>query len=164
MQAVKLQFATKDFLRSVQQQGELIEYGAAYTMDMKMVGQQQSGKVDNVDIPDLDKPYIGIHNHPNGGPFSEGDVTNFINRPNLQVLVAVGNDGTVYALHKTEGYDYSGFLEAFTRELPTLTEIVEKYRQGLYSKEEGVAKYAVEMERFLREEAKQYGVEFIPRA
>lgn len=65
---------------------------------------------ESVSIPDRDYPYIGIHNHPTNTTFSHTDLQRFAERDNMQGLTAVGNNGSIYLIHKTKAYDKAQFL------------------------------------------------------
>lgn len=64
------------------------------------------GKVGDksVKVPDYNVPYVLTHTHPDGQTFSLSDIEAFIRRDNLKLMLAVGNDGSVYALEKTGSY------------------------------------------------------------
>ncbi|MDD4851236.1 MAG: hypothetical protein PHO10_11155 [Gemmiger sp.] len=74
-----------------------------------------SARPSQVRLPDLDVPYIGAHNHASELTFSPGDIRQFIKRPNLKVLTAVGNDGTVYTMEKTPDFDATTLRNAQRR-------------------------------------------------
>ena len=87
-----------------------------YNAEMKFVGSKVGKPGDReIYIPDLDYPYIAVHNHPDGMTFSESDVFNFIRYPNLQVQTAVGNSGHVYLLEKSIDFAIADFLKAFQK-------------------------------------------------
>jgi len=62
----------------------------------------------------FEKDCIVIHNHPDGLIFSEGDISSFINHPEIKVLGAVGNDGSAYFIEKLKNFDDYEFNEYFT--------------------------------------------------
>lgn len=64
-----------------------------------------------VPLKKYSQPYFVLHNHPDGLPFSEGDLLQFIRHENMIGLAAVGNDGTLYFLYKTKDYDADVFDE-----------------------------------------------------
>ena len=53
-----------------------------------------------------------LHNHPNCSNFSGGDILSFLSREQYEDLTAVGNDGRVHTLIKTQFFnDYSKIRE-----------------------------------------------------
>lgn len=84
-----------------------VEVGRAYNLQMQPLTQMLTGPSSggSILIPDFDEPYIAMHTHPDCNIFSSGDLLNFASRPNLRMLTAVGHDGHVYALEKTEQYN-----------------------------------------------------------
>lgn len=61
---------------------------------------------------------IVIHNHPSNSIFSERDVFNFCKTQAVNMLIVVGNAGTIYVMQKLKGFDkykliqyYSGALD-----------------------------------------------------
>lgn len=77
------------------------EVGATFTISMQPL-HQMTGKdaAAHIRIPDEPLPYIAIHSHPSGNTFSESDLINFVNRDNMKILTAIGNNGRVYAVEK----------------------------------------------------------------
>ena len=85
-----------------------------YGLDLQPLGETIVGRQQGlVRIPDQDVPYIAAHTHPSGLTFSPGDIRGFATRKNMQMLTAVGNDGTVYAIEKTPQFDRNRFLALF---------------------------------------------------
>ena len=127
----ELQEAHKDILGVVQNLAIGTEACGVYTTDMTLV-ETRIGVLGmgEVYIPDQDFPYIAIHNHPDALPFSLDDIKNFIMRQNLKTLTAVGNEGTVYIIQKTEDYSAADFihrLNAVIRENPQMSDSIEDY-------------------------------------
>ena len=58
-----------------------------------------------VKLPNPSEPYVAIHTHPACGNFSNGDLSNFTNNSNLKLLTAIGHNGHVYAIEKTDSYN-----------------------------------------------------------
>lgn len=83
------------------------EAAECYTLDMQRLAPISYGVpgAGRIHMPDFDQPYILVHNHPNGGPFSIGDIRQILKRDNLRMLTAVGNDGTVYVIEKMKTFD-----------------------------------------------------------
>lgn len=120
-----------------------------------IIGKAGSG---SVKIPDFKTPYVLVHTHPDGETFSLSDINAFIKRDNLKLMLAVGNDGSVYALEKTKPYskvkidlclkrlktfypkrldsvkEYLDFINAFYREAKSCGV---RYYAGRYSQMEG---------------------------
>ncbi|MDL2232252.1 hypothetical protein LJC63_01560 [Ruminococcaceae bacterium OttesenSCG-928-L11] len=105
-QAALLQLRHKDLLRDMQNDPPGTEGTASYSMRLGLLGKQKGVPgVSKVGVLDQDVPYIAIHNHPSGGGFTHQDVDMFAMYPNMRVLTAVGNDGKVYALSKTDRFN-----------------------------------------------------------
>lgn len=102
----KLAEAHKELLRQVKDKPLGTEMARCYGLDMQPMGDYVTGdKEGSVKIPDQSAPYIAIHNHPSGLTFSPGDLSLFIKRSNMKMLTAVGNDGTVYTIERTQETD-----------------------------------------------------------
>lgn len=126
------------------------EYGECYTLDMeRLTPQPKAGELPGrVRLPDFDKPYIAVHNHPNGLTFSVGDIRQVLQRPNLKMLTAVGNDGHVYVMEKTSAFDYEKLNKM-------LNSLASSYPNYLIDAEEHLKL----SEEFLRK-AEQYGIQY----
>ncbi len=64
-------------------------------------------------MSDVNELYYGIHNHPDCGVLSPGDIFNFLNRDKMLAVEALANDGSVTVLMKTKKSrlkDYEKFL------------------------------------------------------
>lgn len=83
------------------------EVARCYTLDIEPLCDVMVGEPDRarVKIPTFQQPYLVMHNHPDGSPFSPNDLRNFANNPNIRVATVVGNNGKVYALEKLDGFD-----------------------------------------------------------
>ena len=57
-----------------------------------------------MNLPRQDVPYIAIHNRPSGLTLSPGDIRSFAASPNMRMLIAVGNNGKVFAVEKTVNF------------------------------------------------------------
>ncbi len=145
--AALLQEAHKDLLRFVKDQPVGIEATAVYTPEL-VLHKRKLGTMYSVRIPPCSGKHIAIHNHPDGLVFSLADIEGFGKRFEMEMLTAVGNNGAVYVLQKTENYDPVRFSIALGKEIPYLGET------------STMQAFSDEMERFLRE-AKKYGVQFI---
>jgi hypothetical protein len=56
---------------------------------------------------------VYMHNHPSGNTFTMRDVEIFLFNANIELLTAVGNNGTVYLLQKVESYDFTGIYREY---------------------------------------------------
>ncbi|WP_302756453.1 phage minor head protein [uncultured Ruminococcus sp.] len=63
----------------------------------------------SIPLKQYEQPHIVIHNHPDGLPFSEADIQQFIRQEKMMCLGAIGNDGTPYFIYKTPDYDVDFF-------------------------------------------------------
>lgn len=102
----QLQNAHKRLLIAAASKPLGVEVGWAYDRQMRPLTQLLTGPSSggSVRIPDFAQPYIALHTHPDCNVFSPGDLFNFVARPNLKMLTALGHDGHVFALEKTAIY------------------------------------------------------------
>lgn len=140
----RLMNAHKRLLMSVRKEKLGTEYAAAFDLDMNQIDDYIKGvSGDNrVKLPKCNIPFIVIHNHPSGEIFSEDDILHFINNDNLRLLTAVGNNGKVYTVEKTAGFnktsanlrfnqwivettDRTDDVEAYTIAIKKLLEVLE---------------------------------------
>lgn len=86
------------------------EVGATFTISMQPL-HQMTGKdaAAHIRIPDESKPYIAIHSHPSGNTFTHTDLQRFVERDNMKLLTAVGNNGRIYAVEKTDNFSDTSF-------------------------------------------------------
>lgn len=148
-QAERLQEAHRELLRAVKDKPIGTEAGAVYSPDMKLIERRIGTEAGHqIILPRYTDPHILIHSHPSGLTFSKKDIESFITNFNMTVFTAVGNNGAVYSLQKTEQYDAVGFVKAFGATLPKLGQA--KTPQD----------YAETINRFLRE-AEQHGIKFV---
>ena len=98
----RLAIIHKNLLMAVYKAPIGTEYGECYNLNMeRLTPRPRVGeKLGRIRLPDFDEPYIAVHNHPNGQTFSVGDIQRVLERPNLKMLTAVGNNGQVYAMEK----------------------------------------------------------------
>lgn len=87
------------------------EYLHYYDMHMNFLhenkGKDKAGKVEDDYHPPYN--YMIIHNHPDGGTISPGDVDRMVENEHLQIVVAVGNNGKQYLISKTKSFDGKKF-------------------------------------------------------
>ena len=102
-QAERLQTAHRELLRAVMDKPVGTEVGAVYAPDMRLI-ERKIGEYAGHQIvaPLCHEPHIFVHNHPSGLTFSENDIKGFINSADMALLTAVGNNGSVYALQKSD--------------------------------------------------------------
>lgn len=149
-QAERLQEAHKELLTEAAKHPTGTEVGAVYSPDVKKI-RRVVGEEGTVKIPRVSEPHIVLHNHPDGNTFSEGDIESFITRTNMQSMTAVGNDGTVYWLGKTDLYDGFETYKNFQKARNALS---------VHLDADDVDGYTAEMKQLL-EELGRCGVEFI---
>lgn len=150
-QAERLQTAHRELLRAVMDKPVGTEVGAVYAPDMRLI-ERKIGEYAGHQIvaPLCHEPHIFVHNHPSGLTFSENDIKGFINSADMALLTAVGNNGSVYALQKSDDYSAADFVKAYVRASLELKQA------------KNPSEYAKIMDRFLRG-AEKYGVKFITR-
>ena len=113
------------------------ETSATYTIDLRELsfvkGNERSTPIRTHDIP-----YIGIHNHPSGYTLGYEDVERFLLNPNMKMISAVGNNGKVYLLQKTEDYSFADFTVYLNNSMKNrfgttdLNEIAQKFTPDEY--------------------------------
>mgnify|MGYP001026916303 FL=1 len=142
--AVLLQEAHKDLHRFVEGQPVGIEAGAIYSLDMKLL-ERRMGRVQEIRMPRYSGEHILIHNHPDGLTFSPADIEGFGKRFDMKILTAVGHNGTVYILQKTEEYNPVGLSKAFLSEMGKLdsAKTPEEFAEIINRFLEGVGNYGV---------------------
>ncbi len=119
-QAERLQEAHRDLLRAVQSKPVGTEAGRIYRPDMSPISQLITGETGRhqVSLPSCEVPHIIIHSHPDGQVFSGTDIRKFISSSSMEMMTAVGNNGTLYIIRKTSDYDgfqaYRQYLELET--------------------------------------------------
>lgn len=103
----QLQNAHKRLLMTASKQPTGVEVGRIFDLNMRPLSQDIIGSSNghSVRLPDSDTPYVAIHTHPACGNFSNGDLSNFANNSNLKLLTAIGHNGHVYAIEKTDSYN-----------------------------------------------------------
>ena len=103
----QLQNAHKRLLMTAAKQPSGVEVGRVFDLRMKPLTQDIVGTSGghSVRLPDQSVPYVAIHTHPACGNFSNGDLSNFANNSNLKLLTAIGHNGHVYAIEKTDSYN-----------------------------------------------------------
>ncbi len=147
----RLQEAHRDLLRAVKDAPAGTEAGAVYTPDMRLIERKIGEAADRqIFMPRYPSPHILVHNHPSGLTFSKKDIENFIGNFDMKVFTAVGNNGSVYLLEKTDQYNAAGFVRLFGG---IQTELAQA---------ETPLAYAEIINRFLKE-AERHGIKFIAR-
>lgn len=115
-QAINLQIAHRALLQAVQKLEIGTEIGQYLGADMKPVSDYVIGKIGTVRMPSSPTNAKGlIHNHPSGELFSLDDISRFTVDANLDILTAVGNDGSLYILEKAENYNFSKIQELYIK-------------------------------------------------
>ena len=105
-----LQQAGKDILNYVKNEIEGTEAFIAYNMDMKEIERNIGNANDlKISVPPYDDDRIVIHNHPSCLIFSPKDLERFSDDYSIQILGAIGNNGNVYYIEKTDDFDYNQY-------------------------------------------------------
>ena len=102
-------------------------------------GKEGIGKVEDNFHPLCD--YMTIHNHPDGGTFSPGDIDRLVENENLQMIIAVGNNGKQYLMSKTKDFagrkfvnDYMDYMEKAKEEVEDLDTFISKANEFIKTK------------------------------
>lgn len=145
----RLAGAHKQLLAQVARKPLGTEAAECYTLDMQRLAPISYGVpgAGRIRVPDFDQPYILVHNHPNGSTFSAGDIRQLLNRENLRILTAAGNDGSVYTVEKVAGYNPQNAKAV-------LSEVFEKHPDWMGNAEA----HADAVLEFLRERGKEVGL------
>ena len=84
-----------------------IEKARCYGLDMQPMGgykeSSEPGTSVKIKVPNVD--CIVIHSHPSGLTFSPDDLDAFSKNKTIRILTAVGNDGSLYAIERTNNTD-----------------------------------------------------------
>lgn len=78
-------------------------FGEAHSVDIDLLVSQMKG---------TDFAFLVMHNHPSGLHFSIRDIKTFIDAENMTILIALGNDGTIYIVEKTKQLSLNEILSA----------------------------------------------------
>lgn len=113
--------AQKELLQRVTELPAKTEMAAYYDTDMGFIryvnGTPGASRVTSLT---LYRNYITMHNHPSGGAFSPDDIQRFVEDKNMRMLVVVGNNGSQYALVKTEKFNGNRLLQDYVDYLKEL--------------------------------------------
>lgn len=124
----------------------------AYYYDMHMrfirwvMGQPGKGSVKLYNQP---FDYIVLHNHPDGGTFSIGDIKRFAENDNLKIMIAVGHNGDQYLLMKNSTFNGEKLvLEYF------------EYAKSVKAKNIDLIDKLRLMDNFFKKEGGKYGIRY----
>ena len=121
----------KRLLKAMKDRDVGIEGSISFNLDGSEISPIKYGSVDETNIYISTKPFYAIHNHPDNGVLSPGDILNFLNKPKLIGFESVGNSGTVIsAIVKTNSSNvllYKDYirnqLELFKKKFPNYKEL-----------------------------------------
>ena len=106
----KLQQAGKDLLTYMKDDTLGREGLITFDLSMKEIDRHKGDvKKLSVSIPRYDEDCIVIHNHPSGLIFSPQDLETFSFNDEIRILGAIGNNGSVYYIEKTDDFDNRQF-------------------------------------------------------
>ena len=116
-QNIKLQQACKNLLDFMRNEPLGTEGAIILNSSADEINRYKAEKANgNVKLKLVDENHIAIHNHPDGLIFSIRDVETFIECESLRILGAVGNNGTVYFIEKTDNFD-DYFFDYYMKEI-----------------------------------------------
>lgn len=124
----------------------------AYYYDMHMrfirwvMGQPGKGSVKLYNQP---FDYIVLHNHPDGGTFSIGDIKRFAENEKLKIMIAVGNNGEQYLINKTADFDGENLFLKYI-----------EYAESVKSKDISLIEKLNLMDNFFKKEGGKYGFKY----
>lgn len=108
----------KELLKEVQKQPIGIEGSVIINLENSSVNKIRLGGDGKTYIDDIDSFYYAIHNHPDNGCLSPGDLINFLKKRNMLGLEAVGNNGySSSIIMKTVESDIDGYNEFIVNEI-----------------------------------------------
>lgn len=108
----------KELLKEVQKQPVGIEGSVIINLENSSVNKIRLGGDGKTYIDDIDSFYYAIHNHPDNGCLSPGDLINFLKKRNMLGLEAVGNNGySSSIIMKTVESDIDGYNEFIVNEI-----------------------------------------------
>ena len=106
----KLYEAQKELLKSVAKEELGTEYAYTFNMNMEKINfVKGTSNKHSVSIQRETEDCIIIHNHPDNLPFSPKDFETFAFNSEIRILGAVGHNGNVYYLEKTDEFDSNQF-------------------------------------------------------
>lgn len=136
----------KDLLRYVKDQPIGTEGVICLNMDLSEI-ERYLGNVGNgsIGLKRYDVDCIILHNHPDGLIFSTNDYETFSKNNEIKVLAAVGNNGNVFLIQKTESFNVYEFdFETFKikQKYPKVMSVWDhlKYSEEIF---EEIKKYGV---------------------
>lgn len=74
----------------------------------------------SVNLPSYDRPFITIHNHPDGKTLSPNDVNKLIGQPNMVIAATIGNNANSFMLQPRDNVDMLGFISYASTEIEKL--------------------------------------------
>ena len=106
----KIQQAGKELLTYMKDDTLGREGLITFDLSMKEIDRHKGdAKKLSVSIPRYDEDCIVIHNHPSGLIFSPQDLETFSFNDEIRILGAIGNNGSVYYIEKTDDFDNRQF-------------------------------------------------------
>lgn len=120
-----LQNAQKEILIAVKDLPPGTEAGAIYCVEngkFERVGEIVIGEYGghSVNLPSYDRPFITIHNHPDGKTLSPSDVNKLIGQPNMVIAATIGNNANSFMLQPRDNVDMLGFISYASTEIEKL--------------------------------------------
>ena len=147
-QAEILQRAHRELLRSVQN----APVGAEASFLIDEAGNilaQRENVAGHVDMPRLAEKHIMMHNHPDNQVFSHTDINSFLDRESTIAMSAVGNDGSVFLLIKTDTFDRDAACLVYAAAEPEIirlknTKNYDGYIEAIYQVIWGLEQHGIE--------------------
>ncbi|MCM1115750.1 MAG: hypothetical protein NC397_09660 [Clostridium sp.] len=121
----------KCLLQAMQNEKVGVEGSISFNLDGSEVSPIRYGSYGETKIYISTKPFYAIHNHPDNGVLSPGDILNFLNKPKLIGFESIGNNGDVISAivktRKSENLLYEKYinsqLELFKRKFPKYSKV-----------------------------------------
>lgn len=134
---IKLVGEMQNLLRLVQKKPPYTEIAVSYDLKLNRLTTIEGKDGDaSVKMPKEDMLYIIMHNHPTGSTLTHIDIESFAKNPNAVMVIAVGNNGKVYAVEKGFDFDEGRFKD---------------YLKDMKKKHKGYARSADNYEKFIME-------------
>lgn len=153
----RLKTECKQLLMFARKQSESVETGRLYDLNMNPLTERLTGEAtgNRIRLPDLHKPYVALHTHPDCAILSHGDLLTFTKRDNARMIIALGHDGHCYAAEKTDNYDGISALSVAVE----IAQSVNMVTKGALTAEQYLQKVIEEIQ-IGEKKMEQYGVKF----
>lgn len=117
VKSLKIKQVCQSVLREAIQHNVGVECSETYSLNTLKRLSKNIGTQNRVSIPYQQEPYVSVHNHPSSYTIGLDDLLNTATKPNEQIMVVVGNNGSVYAFQKDSNFDGLSFGDDIKNEM-----------------------------------------------